>query len=439
MIQDVFLTTLNDLLKVYVIPKYSATYPGGVTKDAFLVQNYIKSMPFLMPGSYKQENGKITTDEVARLSTIFDSKEENKDSHDFLNLTNMILKADSTTKDSLWYRTMMKNGYVPRDDTDEEAIKKLNALINSVNILTRDFILTISDKIGYVSDENIIKVISLYATGIFNSKISDLGEQVYPKTINYSELKLEDILLATLTSDTETYKASEGDLSFYVVNKTDFFSALIFGLAVIFLSLQSSLSNILFPSLLLLLGIIGTLRVLMGRKFSDPFKGFLKMSGLLFVAITLSSISLTVTHGWNTTLAIYTILLFSAISAVIVLVVCYSVLFNITEIGNSKLTSVGNNLLKLLKIDQLMNVTGINTRNIRKQLEHERHLSRASKYSLDRDPDIVEVRVPRERTRNSVIIDIESDTQREIAITKELNKNANRTPENKIKLRRFRG
>src|SRR5690606_36634060 len=110
-IQDGFVDTLNRLLEVYVIPRYSVQYANGLYKDSFVVYNYLNSAPFLTPGQYTDSDESMTPEIVNALYYHFDNEEYNASSRDFLNLHRMLSNPTIAMQESLWWRSLVQNGF----------------------------------------------------------------------------------------------------------------------------------------------------------------------------------------------------------------------------------------------------------------------------------------------------------------------------------------
>lgn len=388
LIEEGFTKTLNNLLKVYRIPKYSITYKDGLTKDGFLVQNYITSPPFLTPNNYKQGDGLEDAAEVQQLYYIFDNEQEGTSSYDFLNLGQILTNPSAITKESLWWKTAVRNGYVPGFSADPNTEQKFASLVNSVNKLTKDFLIKYRERFPYISDENIIKVTSLYATTIFNQKVSEPFHQLYPKYINYSEFKLKDVYSTAFVEDYESFKDIKGKIPEYVASKVDPFTMFIFAVSVILGSLFARAFSLLLPCLLLLFLILALFKAVTGSSYKSIFKGLAKIMLLLFVCITMYSTSMSLLEKLNVWFAIYSMFILYLIILSLFSTILYSLVTNFTDFGNEKLNSITNKVLEKTSADGIFNSmkSTVASMNVLRRTNTEQVPALAGdRYALDRE------------------------------------------------------
>lgn len=192
---------LNVFANIYSLSPYQLNYEQGFSKDSFLVTSFVNSRVFMEPSKYWiGEEGDDTPPEVMQeLKSAF-----GENNPDFLGLYDVITKPTSMTKSTLWYNNLEKLGYLK----DEE---KLNKLVETVNYQTKKFILDFYEEWGYVSDENAIKMISLYAVETFNQKVSDFYNYMYPISLNYEETTLNEAIIGLMSNQYEKYTSSKMD------------------------------------------------------------------------------------------------------------------------------------------------------------------------------------------------------------------------------------
>lgn len=356
-IEQGFIDTLNNLLQVYEIPRYSAQYGGGLTKDSFLVYNYMNSMPFLLPGDYEPKTDLQAADpnfaaESDKLYALFDNPDVLTDSNDFLNLNALLSNPTPQMQETLWWRTLVQNKIiVSADKATEEDILRYDRFIESVNYLVKKFMLDLKPQVGLMSDENVIKVISIYATTIFNQKASDIGNMMYPHYINYEDFTLADVYLAAFTTERDRFLVSTGDITDYIATNSD--AGGMFALTANIISgvLISNLIKFSLPVLFVALGILLFFRFIWNLELKTPLMGYAKVSVIIFGCLTIFVSS----FGWlseiKLTLAIWVMFVLYLVIALILLTTFFAVISNFTEFGNSKINSMTSDIMSKLRLD----------------------------------------------------------------------------------------
>lgn len=351
LIQDSFIDTLNRMLVMYRMPKFSLNYGGGLTKDGYVVYSYINSLPFLSPGEYPTQDGAATMAESQKLAAIFDDSVNNYYSQDFLNLYKMLENPSQEMQNSLWYRTMVRKGIDPMSK-DPDKKKAFDDLVGSVNNLTKSFILSLDLQGGTVSDENLTKIISLYATTVFNQKISILWQgNVYPKTLNYAEFRLSDVLQTVLTEDYKKFINSGQDLMEYSKGTFDLVTLIVLTVDIILCGLISFALKYSVPFLFTLLGIALFLKSVYGRSMRAPIMGFVKVSAVVFTCSLAYVSFFSLRAGKQSTWTVWLLLIACLVIIMILTTIMLSVLLDPLSVGNTKINSVASKLLnsKLLK------------------------------------------------------------------------------------------
>lgn len=385
LIEDGFVDTLNRLLMMYNIPRYSITYGAGLVKDSYVVYNYINSPPFLTPGEYVQEGDTTSAEEVEKLYLLFDNPEEFRNSVDFLNLHGLLTKSTPEMENSLWYRTMVQSGIDPKS-TDPVIIKRYNNLIQSVNGLTKDFMIKLKSKAGQVSDENMIKIISLYATTVFDQKISEtFGNNVYPKNLNYEEFKLQDVFLSVFTEDYAKFLNNDRDVMYYMRDRLDGFTYTIFILTVVLAAISSAGLQFALGGLYVALGVICAARLIggWGSGMKNTFKGYFKSSIILFLCLTLFVTTLGLRAGKDSTWSVYIVFFVCSIILGFMLTVLGSILLEPANLGNSKINSAFMKMAKLPFIRNAVEKLLVSTTRItRSQSQQQEIADRQKRYLL---------------------------------------------------------
>lgn len=341
-IEDGFVETLNNLLTIYNIPKHSTKYAEGLEKDSFVVYSYVNSIPFLYSDNMEDATDQTTPQEMEKLKSVF------KTPNDFLNLHKFLSNPTPEMKETLWYKTMLQNGFFADND---ESRKKYSNFISDVNYQVKKFLIDIKPQVGMISDENLIKMVSIYATTIFNQKASEYANWLYPFSLNYQEFSMQDVMLASVTDDYSRFIVQDMDVVSYIANYTDPFTLLVFYLDLVFSFLISLIIKFLVPVLYITIGLLLLGRFITGHKLSTALSGYTKVSLIIFVCLTGFVTVLGSAMHFNIYIVVYGMLLCFGLILYVLSQVLSSVIFNITEMGNSKLNEKLNGLLERTHLD----------------------------------------------------------------------------------------
>lgn len=386
LIQDGLVESMNKLLQVYKIPKHTINYKGGLTKDSFLMYNYTNSMPFLSPADYSGEESGITGEELDRLTYLFDNPESLSNSHDFLNLNAMLENLPPEGKDSLWWRTLVQNEII---GTTPESAKRYNKFIEEVNFLTKRFMISVDKQIPMVSDENMIKIVSLYATVIFNQKASEFNNHLYPKSLNYQDYKLEDVYLAAYTNDFSRFAMVDRDIAAYMAENSDPLTMIAMMGNIILGALISFLVKWLLPLLYIAVGGLILSKFVVGKSLRSVVFGYLKISALIFVALTLFVSTLSLVSGWSLSLSVWATLFAYLFIAFIMYIIVSSVLMNFTDMGNERVNQTFKGILDKLKNSLLGKTLNVRSTNIKQEsveiVAGDRNIKYTNDYNLGDD------------------------------------------------------
>lgn len=283
LIVDSLVEQLNTLSSVYSIPRDQMNYNNSIRKDKFLMSSFIYSPVFLCPTDYKEADDTMTEGLLEELINAF-----GETNVDFLGIAD-ILEAvnsgaysgnDNDYQDSLWYMTMVQNGYFDSSSVSES---KFNSLVEYVNYHTKKFLIDNRDYFNYMCDENIIEITALYANIIFNYQISEFTNVLYPQYLNFEAFSVTDILRAVVVTDVAKYASMKRSLVEYSYSAFGILGMLAVTLCIVLSALTSILLNVSVYVLYLLLLIFILVRMLMGRKLKDAFLGYVKS----FVSIML--------------------------------------------------------------------------------------------------------------------------------------------------------
>ena len=250
---DSFIDKLNKFSKLYSIPSSQVYYPSIKSyKDSFMVSSYVNSDLFL--------NGQdLTVLKDNFNSLVYDNATDptmfGDNNIDWLGLnevmTNYISDNYDKVKETLWYKTMERQGYYSKGDlTDEEGLSKI---INNVNKVTKRFLVANAEELNYISDENLIKLISLYATCELDRELGFIDDAIYPESLNYEELTINDVLLPIVTTDYGRYVAANMDLSDYVNEEFNWIGSLLLGIDILLCWLIVNIMKYAIPVMYLIL------------------------------------------------------------------------------------------------------------------------------------------------------------------------------------------
>lgn len=399
-ITDNLIEKLNTLAQVYNLPKSSATYIGGTDNTNYLLYSYVNSPVFLTPGRYKMveqedaetymENYQDYLDDTIELESYLTAAFG--DNYDWLGIAPIFTMLTEENRSTLWAQTMQANGYYDYDWNPDE--DKINALITYINDQTRDFIYDMDDYVGDISDETMIKLVSLRALTAFNQKVSQFKNWLYPYSIDYAEIELGDLLNVIYTDNVQKYAMSDWSIATYINEKHSWFILIMFDILVIAMFLLTNIIKYMIPVLYLLLMVILFIRFIVGEDVKVPLRGYLKTSGSLFAMYSLFNISIKVLNGMHG--SVWAIVLGLVISLFAIYVTAHTLLavfMNIFEFGDRELSAKITNLSDKLHLTNLMQNLRFNTVNLvhnkRHNYESYTNRQRASRYDFDSSVDSV--------------------------------------------------
>lgn len=341
-----FIDNLNILSSVFNIQRSTFTYDANFSKDAFMVNSYIHSGLFLDPGNWETLKQNIVEDSliggnysVDNIKNIIESKYRFPD--DWLGMSNWILTPTDEMKETLWARTLQANGYYENNWTPTD---KMNDLISYVNTHTKNFIVNNVEQISYSSDENAIKLISLFATTALCDRASQFGSWLYPNYANSADMELEDVLYASMTTLKDSNMVVEDSLAATLNYVYGILGLILLIIILIFSNIFLFILNYFIPILYLLLGFMVIFKLVVNDKVAVVIKGYTKVSIITLVLYFIFNCSLTIAsslgHHW---FALILVALVSFLCCWFLAFTLLSVFTNITDLGNATLKA---NLLK---------------------------------------------------------------------------------------------
>ena len=373
-IVDNFITKVNTLIRIYKMPRRTATFAKGVSKDAYAVYNYVNSPVFLTPGDYSADDmykyqSALGADENV-IKAFQKSNDEIQyamekaygDTDDWLGITNVVSKLSKDERRTLWAQQMQANNYYDANWNPNK--EKLNNLIYYINFQTKKFVIDCGSMIEELSDEELFKIISLRALLAFNQKVTDVNNNLYPLFINYNEIPLKDILLSVFTNDYTKFISMDMDISNYILQNYGWLNLTIFGITVIFMFLFANITKILFPVLYILLGFLLLGKLVSYNNIHPLIKGYFKITGLVFADFVLFVAGVLFTNKTNgSVFCIWLMFVISLFCLWLLMLVITSMIADFADMGNSAVNvKLKNTLNKITrgKFDPDLNVRSTN-------------------------------------------------------------------------------
>lgn len=360
---DALINKLNKMTDIYNIAPTQLTYPEGLYKDSFLVKSYLRSDLVLNGDDLTKLKDRFDTDVYTLAKKYFpDGNLDYLGLSDFLTKDIFDYREDGSyvfddVKETLWFKTMVRAGYFNEDGeiVDEDLLSRL---IEQVNKSTEQFLLDYDSQMGYISDENMIKATCLYAMTEFNRIISSPTDMVYPQNINYEELKLENILLPIITKDYDRYTASNQNIVNYIKADFGIVGLILFEIVIILAFLITNIMRFGLPVLyiLLLVCIIFRLAFKKEDRMREAFKGYLKVSGTIFVCYALFILVTSQIYRINNSaFCLFVLVILYGIFVSIMFTVLYSLATGFSDFGNANVNSNLNKIGKKLKLQNTTN------------------------------------------------------------------------------------
>lgn len=391
-IVDNYIDKLNLMAQIYDLPRSTTTYANGATKDNYLVYSYVNSPIFLTPGDY----GFVLQEDAEEYMSDYDTYLEQSielesylttafgSNTDWLGIAPIFTNLSEQDKATLWAQTMQDNGYYDKNWKPDE--DKINDLIVYINNQTRDFVFDMDDCIGKLSDDTMVKLISLRATTAFTQRVSQFRHWLYPFSLDYAEITIGDILKASFTANYAKYVNMDMNIAEYIGREHGWLILIFFDILVLLLFLVTNIVKIMIPVLYLLLMVILLCRFISLGDVKIPIKGYLKTSASLFIAYTIFNLQfwfLAKTDGkvWGIFVALFVtgLVLYAIVNTIL------SIFMNVLDFGDrefsAKVTKFGDHF----KFGDLFNNIRFNTYSKRNSnvLTNNRNSKRKSKYSFD--------------------------------------------------------
>lgn len=354
---DSLIGKVNDISEIYSIPRKTSTYANGDVKDNYLLYSYVNSKPFVTPGDYgfvvpesdaswtDAEIEAYTAEGTAILEKLTATFGNNVD---WLGISKWLYNLSDKEKKTLWAQTMQDLGYY--DEFWNPNTEELDDLVTYVNYQTKKFVYDISDQIGTLSDDVMLKVVATRAIIALTQRASDFGHWMYPFTINYEEMKIDDVLMSIFISDYNRYVEMDMDVVKYVLNEHGWLNLIIFDVTAFMLYITVTALNWIVPLFYLVLGVLILVRFLVGKDFKDPLKGYFKVSLIIMGCSTALAVTVLAVKAMNgSVVGIYVLLMMTLLILYVLLNMLLNVLRNFSEFGNTAINVNFNDKLNSLR------------------------------------------------------------------------------------------
>src|SRR5690606_33963976 len=285
--------------------------------------------PFLDPNNYDNPEHKFTVEQITALEHYFDNSSDLTNSYDFLNFNRILSNPSPQMESTLWYKTMKRNGLFEDEDAYWDVIE-------SVNLLTKKFMISLGNEVYLMSDENLIKVISLYASNLFNQKISEFNYMVYPRGLNYQDFFLEDIYLSILTNSIDKYVSEDIKVSTVAMTETKFLGSMLLGIDLwLAFALKWTTDGLLVFSFVSF-SLILLFRYITNRKVIGLLRGASIVSVSLFLIATVFYMSFGIANNLRPFNALVTLTVIHLVCLYFMFIIITAILTNITEFGDGR-------------------------------------------------------------------------------------------------------
>lgn len=355
-IERALLINLNSFASVFRMERNQFSYGKELYKDAFLFNCYTNSGIFLNPGSSESLKDNI------RLGSVVGPYADTEDNYtalinriygygandglfpypeDWLNVSMVFRNPSNNMKNSLWGITMQKRGWYDTDwNITTKGVTELSDLIRYINEQTKLFVINNSSQLNFCSDENAIKIVSLYATTCFTHYTSEFGDWLYPNYLNAADIELRDVLYGSMTTLKDRNMASEESVVSTVAYNQGLFGVLFLLLITVFSVVFVFVMTYLVPILYAMFGLILIFKLVSSRDGVGLVQGYTKVTLVTCILYFIFSLSLRLVevggYAWYGYLGC-AILMF--LCCYFLFWVCLSVIQNIGEMGNETLAA----------------------------------------------------------------------------------------------------
>lgn len=357
-IERAFMINLNAFASIFRMERNQFSYGRGLYKDAFLFNCFTNSGIFTSPGDKDILLNNIKVGSVYAAGATEEEKTEalftrvyGNDTQegvfavpeDWLNAAAVFRTPSENMKNSLWGKMMQEREWYDDDwnITDPDALADLIAYMNTQ---TKQFVIANRNQLNFCSDENAIKIVSLYATTTFTHYVSQIGKWLYPNYLNAADIELRDVLYGSMTTLRDRNIASDGTAVNTVAKNLGVFGVIFLLLITIFATIFVFVMTYLVPILYALFGGILVFKLINDKDGVGLVKGYVKVTLTTCILYFIFSISLRLVeiggYAWYGYLGCALVM---ALCCYFLFWVVLSVVTNIGEMGNEVL---GQNLLR---------------------------------------------------------------------------------------------
>lgn len=372
-----FLVNLNNFANIFRVERSYYQYPGGLYKDAFLFNAYTNSGIFVAPGDDDVLALSILPDmilgnDLADAGDIIQLCHEHLDPmQDWLGLLSVFSEPNEAMRTSLWGKALQSAGYYNPDWTcDDKQSMMINELVSYIDEQTKQFVIRNQEQLNFLSDENAIKLVTLYATTCFTHKVSSFGYWLYPNYVNAGDIELVDVLYGAMTTYKDRNAALDGDIVNTVVLNLGTVGAILILFITIVSVLFIFILSYLIPILYAMFGALLIYKLVNDEQSIGMLKGYTKVLVTTTVLYMIYGCGLRlVKWGGYQWYGYLMCLIISALCLYFLFFVVLSVVTNPMELGNDVLTRNLFGALDRLTGGRLGNLTS-NVLNIRAQHSH---------------------------------------------------------------------
>ena len=270
----------------------------------------------------------------------------------------------------------------------------MSELIHYVNYVVKKFIYDNEDFMSELSDDTLVKIISLRALTALNQKAMSMSNQLYPLFVNYDDVTLGNILLSIFTDNYTEFISYDMDTVEYIQAKYGWPTTVLLCVAVLGMIIITISIVLLFPLLYFLFCILLLFRVLSYRNIHPIIKGYLKLVAIVFIIYNLFCGSILVTKLINGTFLCVLFLLISTVILIWMLYTLFSCLFlDLSNLGNNAINAkiAGNpfarSISNVFSSFQIRNAV-LNRNNSTPNFDYELNAG-LSEYSNENDIDTI--------------------------------------------------
>lgn len=360
LIIDGLLDKLNNLSELYSIPPTQLHYPNGIYKDSFLLDSYVKSDLVLNSDDLNKLSEQFSSDLVTKAKDMF-----GENNLDWLGLNKLLVKDVQSipeVQETLWYKTMVREGYYSESTVGEiNDVDLMAKLIRDTNTSVKDFLLNNESQMAYISDENLIKVTCLYALTEFNRIISSPTDMLYPQSLNYEELKLEDVMLPVLTKDYDRFVASDQKIVDYIKSDYGWIGLFLFSAIIVQSFIITNTMRFGLPILYILMLVCFIFRLAFKKqeRATTACKGYFKIAGMIFICYCTCIVVTSGVAKINDSIWCMIILLVvDTLFVALISTVLTALILSPADFGSSKVNAIFSKLAKKLPFNNLFSDIG---------------------------------------------------------------------------------